>query len=147
MTFKNLNNDELALVADFFVKDVVSVKDAPTKKELLAALASGDPADENDAPVTWEDYQNIFLPAQGDRKPAGKDLTSSDIKEVKKVEEKYEPVLVKMERANPRFDIRGYTFTKEHPYRGVRPEDADYLVRFVEGFRLAAPSEVNDYYG
>jgi hypothetical protein len=151
MSFQNLNKDELQNVADFFVKDVEAADEdkGPTKKELIAALAAGD---EDDAPVTWEDYNDVYLPAkaEGADKPADPEAEElSDKKEPEPVEEEEDDspkVLVKMERKNPRFDIRGYTFTKDHPFHSVDEATAEYLVTKAEGFRLAMPKEVADFY-
>lgn len=143
MSFNKLNVDELKAVAEFFAVDVTVANEehGPTKKELLAALAEGDD------PVSWDDYKDIYQTAQKDAKPQGPDLTATDVKKeepVKKDTSNY--VLVKFERRNPRYDILGYTFTKDHPFHSVEPEVAEYLIRNVEGFRLAMPSEVADYY-
>lgn len=54
--------------------------------------------------------------------------------------------LVKMERANPVFEIAGYRFTDTHPYV-LMPADAAEIVLREEGFRQAYPSEVQEYYG
>lgn len=154
MSFDSLTKDELQNVADFFVKDVIAAnKDkGPTKKELIAALESGDPDDEeNGGPVTWDDYKDVYLPAAADGadKPEVDAPELTDVKEPEPVEEEAdesEKVLVKMERKNPRFDIRGYTFTKDHPFRSVDEATAEYLVTKAEGFRLAMPKEVADFY-
>lgn len=152
MAFESLNKDELAEVAEFFAKDVevADEEKGASKKELIAALASGD-EDDGDAPVTWDDYKNIYLEA----KNTGEDKVKNDAPELTAVKEP-EPVveevddtpkiLVKMERKNPRFDVRGYTFTKAHPFHSVDEKTAEYLVKNVDGFRLAMPSEVADFY-
>jgi hypothetical protein len=55
-------------------------------------------------------------------------------------------VLVKMERDNFRYDIQGHTFTKEHPYVAMNKEQAQNIFDKEEGFRLATPKEVQDFY-
>ena len=57
MSFESLNKDELVKVNEFFAKDVEAAdpEKGPTKKELIAALASGDD------PVSWDDYKDIYL--------------------------------------------------------------------------------------
>ena len=57
------------------------------------------------------------------------------------------PYLVKMERPNVRYVVRGYVFTKEHPYALVAPKDFEYVVRHEPGFRQAYPSELAEFYG
>lgn len=151
MSFKNLTSDELAEVAEFFVVDVEAAGEKPTKKELLAALSSGD------EPVTWEQYNDIYLKAKasGMDKNAQvekeKEETAKDAEEASKTKPA-EPkdtsnyVLIKYDRQNPTFEVVGYSFTRRHPFASVPPETAEYLVRNIEGFRLALPSEVADYY-
>ena len=55
-------------------------------------------------------------------------------------------VLVKMERANFRYDIMGFTFTKEHPFVAMHKDSAQKIFDKEEGFRLATPKEVQDFY-
>lgn len=149
MSFKNLNVDELKDVAEFFVVDVEAAdpEKGPSKKELLAALASGDD------PVTWDQYKDIYVKAKeagNDKAPteSGVDLTNAAAEEEEKVEavDTSDYVLIKYDRKNPTYQVVGYTFTRRHPFASVPPEVAEYLVRQIEGFRLALPSEVTDYY-
>jgi hypothetical protein len=55
-------------------------------------------------------------------------------------------VLVKMERANFRYDILGHTFTREHPFVAMPADSAQAIFDKEEGFRLATPKEVQDFY-
>ena len=55
-------------------------------------------------------------------------------------------VLVRMNRENFRYDINGYTFTKEHPFVAMPEDDAQKIFDKEEGFRLATPKEVQEYY-
>lgn len=55
-------------------------------------------------------------------------------------------VLVRMERANPMYEINGHLFTREHPYVAMSEEDAEFIFSMQEGFRMATPNEVRDYY-
>lgn len=154
--FADLDVEELTALAEFFVKDVVAVDDDnPSKSELLAALASSD--EDGGQPVTWEDYQELFLPsrpsksADAPQKEAGNPLegvsvtktTTTTVTVEEPVEE--DTVLVKMERKNPRYDIAGYTFTQEHPFNAVPEKTAEFIVK-SGGFRLVLPSEAVEYY-
>lgn len=164
MSFQELKVDELKKVAEFFAVDVdVANEDhGATKKELLAALAAGD------EPVTWDDYKNVYLESDTkkvedkaaeaqaeaekhvdntegelvDKKQAEEDSKSA-AKEAAQVEE----VLIKYERKNPTWQVGEYTFTKAHPYKSVPVKVAESLIRNSNGFRLALPSEVIDFYG
>ena len=55
-------------------------------------------------------------------------------------------ILVRMTRENYRYDIHGHTFTKEHPFVAMPEEDAQKIFDTEEGFRLATPKEVQDFY-
>ena len=55
-------------------------------------------------------------------------------------------VLVKMERDNFRYDIQGFTFTKEHPFIAMDKNKAQEIFDKEAGFRLATPKEVQEYY-
>lgn len=141
MSFNSLKKDELAKVAEFFVVDVEAAdpEKGPSKKELLAALAAGDD------PVTWDQYKEVYLEANPE------------------VEEKQTPLAPSVPVANPApqedsvpiryignngtLEVVGYTFTQAHPFASVPAPVAEYLVLKVEGFRMALPSEVADYYG
>lgn len=143
--WNKLKVEVLQDVADWFAVEVESADpEKVTKKEILAALAAG----EN--PVSWEDYETIYLPAKAEvaaKSAPVVELTglAQPVVVVEPVDE--EPkVLVIMERENGRYDIRGYTFTKDHPFNHVREKDAEFIIKHDYGFRLALPSELADYY-
>ena len=149
MSFQQLNKDELADIAEFFVVDVeaADAEKGPTKKELLAALAAGD------EPVTFDQYKEIYLAAKASETPEVVEQNSEELHEPAPVNEPAEDVdtsdyvLVKFEGKNPTMEVVGYTFTVRHPFQSVPPRVAEYLVRNQPAFRLAMPSEVTDYYG
>jgi len=60
------------------------------------------------------------------------------------VQEKF---LVKMERKNPQYNTRGHKFTQDHPYALVDREVCDYLLEKEDGFRMATPRELEEFYG
>jgi hypothetical protein len=145
LSFSTLKVEDLKKVADFFVVDVDAAdpEKGPTKKELLAALASGDD------PVTWEQYKDIYLPAVESGNAESDEIQEEDEPVVEKKVDKYadsDRVLIKYERKNPTFEVLGFVFTTRHPFANVPSEVADYLVRNVDGFRPAMPSELTDYY-
>lgn len=51
-----------------------------------------------------------------------------------------------MERANHRYDTMGFTFTSKHPFVAMSEEQAQEIFDREEGFRLATPKEVQDFY-
>lgn len=56
------------------------------------------------------------------------------------------PYLIKMDRANIKYQVGKYTFTKEHPYALVDPADVEFVLTHEPGFRQALPSEVSEFY-
>lgn len=152
--FKGLDTKELKEVALFFQKDVVIAdpEKGASKNELLAALASGD---EDDEPVTWDDYQDIYLATQAPQ-TAPVELDQANVNEqaarqtVAAIDEAVQAdeatVVIKMDRKNPRFDIAGYTFTTSHPYNVVTEKVAAFILK-TPGFKMVLPSEAAEYYG
>jgi len=63
-----------------------------------------------------------------------------------KAEQPENTVLVRMTRDNFRYDIMGFTFTKQHPFIAMNNETAQAIFDKEEGFRLATPREVQEYY-
>lgn len=152
--FKDLGVKELrrSAIADF----AVEIDEKATAEEVIAALA--------ESGVEWEDYvaqhpevrpveeaapvvNNIITSA--DVAPAREEtlVAKEDVVVQKPLEVGQQPFLIKMERDNPMFQTRGYTFTTDHPYQLVKPEDAEYILSKEDGFRQAYPSELADYYG
>jgi hypothetical protein len=149
MDFKNIQPEELKELAEFFAIDVVAANpDKPTKKELVTALKTGED------PISDEDYETFKeAKATGQDKAPEVEELNAELAQAKAEKPEAEVVdtsnyvLVKFEGNNPRIDLVGHTFYKRHPFASVDPETAEYIVRNHEGFRLALPSEVSDYYG
>lgn len=59
-------------------------------------------------------------------------------------------LVVRMTRQNARYDAEAnghlYTFTKANPYCVMPEEDAEIVCDREEGFRIASPSEVREFY-
>lgn len=153
MNYKNVKVGELKELADFYTVEpkVADAEHGPTKKELLAALA--------EAKVSDEDY-NKFLEAKavGTNKTEGEKEQEGPVESDEEVEAEEVPavveeqdgaddeVLVKMTRKNGTYEAYGYRFSKRHPFKSVPASVAERLVEEEEGFCLALPSEVKDYY-
>lgn len=129
MSFDTLKVSELKKIAEDFAVDTEGLKN---KADVIAALA--------DEGVTWGIYEKTL-----------------DIKEEEEFDEDIKPqtkkdldpdntVLVKMTRANFRYDILGFTFTREHPFIAMSKENAQSIFDKEEGFRLATPNEVQEFY-
>jgi TusA-related sulfurtransferase len=117
---------ELKEVAEYFAVDLESAK---TKNEIMAALEEEGVTFEMYAKFTEAETETIDVPEKKAKKVASGDT-----------------VLVKMDRENARFEINGFTFTREHPFVAMSEEDADFIFSIEEGFRMATPREVQEYY-
>lgn len=130
MSFETLKVAELKSIAEDFGVDTEGLKG---KANIIAALA--------DEGVTWSLYNK-----------ANKDM--EDSAEEVEVLPKFNPdkkvnkdeVLVRMTRQNFRYDIQGFTFTKEHPFAAMSKEKAQAIFDKEDGFRLATPAEVQEFY-
>lgn len=132
MSFETLKKEDLLKIAEEFGSDV---KPSDTKAVIIAAL--------NEDGVTWEQA------AQLDKQVAEKDAELRAEKKVADAEAKAQeaPALLKMQRENGTFEVRGYRFTKTHPFAVVPESDAEWIVDNVEGFRYATPREAQEFYG
>lgn len=140
MAFEDLKKDELLEIAEAFAVDV---NQSDTKKVIAAALV--------EEGVTPEQVEK-FRVKEEDAQEANDTVQEQDEAEVadepkQRVQSDGKEVVVKMERKNLRFDAGGYTFRREHPYAVMTEEEAQRIFDMHDGFRLANPREVEDYYG
>ena len=132
MSFETLKISELKTIAEDFGVEIDGIK---SKKDIITAL-------EEDG-VTWSVYQkqnadqDNFEDSEEEPSVAREELKSGNYGN---------KILVKMTRNNYRYDILGYTFTKEHPFVAMPDEKAQQIFDKEEGFRLASPREVQEYY-
>jgi hypothetical protein len=129
MSFDTLKVAELKTIATDFAVDTEGLKN---KKDIIAALA--------EEGVTWSVYQSTVEAIEKD---------TEEIEILPKFDPKAQPentLLVRMTRDNYRYDIHGYTFTKDHPFVAMSEDDAQKIFDTEEGFRLATPKEVQDFY-
>ena len=130
MSFDKLKVSELKKVAEDFAVDIDGRKG---KSDIIAALA--------EEGVTWSIYKKT-LDTQEEEDMSVEVLPKFDPKK----ELKGDTVLVRMTRANFRYDIMGFTFTREHPFVAMSNENAQAIFDKEEGFRLATPKEVQEFY-
>lgn len=128
MKLDSLKVSELKKVAEEYGVDIA---DAKNKADILAALAEDGVTDElldNLANVEKEELPKppVF---EG----------SEDVGDV-------EMTLVKMERMNRSYQTHGYEFSKEHPFVSMPMKTAIKILDGEQGFRLATPSEVKEFY-
>jgi hypothetical protein len=129
MSFDTLKVAELKAIATDFAVDTETLKN---KKDIIAALA--------EEGVTWDVYQNTMQAIEE---------ATEEIEILPKFNPKAQAegtILVRMTRDNFRYDIQGYTFTKDHPFVAMPEDDAQKIFDSEEGFRLATPKEVQDFY-
>lgn len=142
MSFQSLKKDILIQVAEDFG---VELEEDATKNEIIAAFAEDG--------VTWDMYKEAYpevteLPDKEDEETKTADVTEDeDDDESPKFKATQQTVLLKMTRANGTYQVRGYKFTKEHPYLPVDEEDANFILENVDGFKIASPKEAQEYYG
>ena len=130
MSFETLKLSEIKKVAEDFGVDIESIK---SKNDIIAALA--------EEGVTWAIYEKTIK----DVAQASEEIEVLPKFDPKKNQDK-DSVLVKMERANHRYDTMGFTFTSTHPFVAMSEEQAQEIFDREEGFRLATPKEVQDFY-
>jgi hypothetical protein len=130
MSFETLKLAEIKKIAEDFGVDIDGLKG---KTDIIAALS--------EEGVSWSVYSKTI-----------KDL--DDAKEEIEVLPKFDPkkaqdkdmVLVRMTRANFRYDTMGFTFTSDHPFVAMSEDAAQEIFDKEEGFRLATPKEAQDFY-
>jgi hypothetical protein len=129
MSFDTLTVAELKEIATEFAVDTEGLKN---KKDVIAALA--------EEGVTYSVYAKTLEAIEA---------ATEEIEVLPKFDPKAQAedtVLVRMTRANYRYDIHGHTFTDTHPFVAMSEEDAQLIFDTEEGFRLATPKEVQDFY-
>jgi hypothetical protein len=132
VSFETLKISELRKIAEDFG---VATEDLKNKNDIVASLA--------DEGVTWAVYQKTIK----DVEDAKEDISYEVIPKFDpKAEQPENTVLVRMTRANFRYDIMGFTFTKDHPFVAMDKEKAQEIFDKEEGFRLANPKEVQEFY-
>jgi hypothetical protein len=131
MSFDTLKVKELKTLAADFAVDVDGLKN---KADVIAALT--------EEGVTWSVYQGTLKNIENAKEDADEILPRLDPNQ--KLDE--DMVLVKMDRPNYRYDALGFTFTLEHPFVAMKPDVAQEIFDKEEGFRLATPREVQEYY-
>jgi len=131
MSFDTLKISELKKIAEDFG---VSTDQLKNKNDVIAALT--------EEGVTWAVYQKTVKDIEDNLEEAPEPQAKFDPK--KEISE--DSVLVRMTRANFRYDILGFTFTKEHPFVAMKKDQAQAIFDKEEGFRLANPKEVQEFY-
>ncbi|QBP30848.1 hypothetical protein KNU49_gp216 [Streptomyces phage EGole] len=133
MSFEKMKVDELRQIADDFAVDI-DPKD--NKAVILSKLVENG--------VTYDYYRKQIGAEEENPAPIVAPTPTFDKPAEPDEDEK---VLLRMTRDNGTFEVRGVRFTKANPYAIVRERDADYILEKYEGFRIASPKEVREFYG
>lgn len=129
MSFSNMKVSELREVAEYFAADLDGNTKA-SKPVILAAL--------EEEGITYEMYEKFLN--------ADKAEVEIEVKKPKKPVNTDNLILVKMERENARYEVNGYLFTRDHPYVAMSEDDAEFIFATQEGFKMATPREIQEYY-
>ncbi|AXH66560.1 hypothetical protein SEA_SPILLED_54 [Streptomyces phage Spilled] len=130
MSYNKMKVDELRELADAYAVDV---EPSDNKSVIINKLIeSGVTFDYHQAQVKAAEGAEKIQPAPVFDEPAEDDGTSK--------------ILLRMTRANGTFEVRGARFTQTNPYALVAERDADYIIESYEGFRIASPREVKEFY-
>lgn len=126
--FMELTREELFAAAEFFGADY---KKTDSKKTVVESLEGFG--------VTVEEYNKFFNVEQED----SADVVVPPVKTI----DPSTAVLIRMDRRNPTYEIRGHVFTQQHPFALVGEEDANWILENEKGFRIASPKEAKEFYG
>ena len=131
MSFETLKIAELKKIAEDFGVEIDGLKN---KTDIIAALS--------EEGVTWSVYEKTLEKLKEEDDMATEVLA----KPVNKKVNPEDTLLVKMERHNYSYETHGFTFTKEHPFVAMDKDTAQEIFDKEEGFRLATPKEVQEFY-
>jgi hypothetical protein len=128
MSFTSMKIDELRKIAETFGVDYEQAKN---KQDLIALMGEDG--------VTYDMYEKFTKAESVKQESASKPIKEEQVSQ-------QDLVLVKMDRMNPRYDVMGYTFTEKNPFIAMPEKKAQKIFDTQEGFRLATPREVQEFY-
>jgi hypothetical protein len=129
MSFDTLKVKELRDIADAFA---VEVPTKITKQELILLLE--EEGVNYDTYQRFSDSEKVEVDPGPDPRPQAIDATSPGV------------ALVKMVRSNMSYQIGNYVFSQEHPFVPMPEDHAQRLFDSIQGFVLATPREVQEFY-
>lgn len=136
MSFETFKVAELRELADNYAVDI-DAKDS--KSTILAKLAENG--------VTWEYHkEQLGESVEATEEKNNDDTKDSPVFDSSIDSDEEQQVLLKMTRANSTFQVRGATFTRANPYAVVNESDAEFILDTYEGFSVATPREVREFY-
>lgn len=129
MSFSKFKIGELREIAENFGVEVP----AKTSREALILLLE-------EEGITYEMYDKFANAEKEDTDvPAAPQIPDLSNLEVR-------TILVRMDRANPSYQIGRFIFTQQHPFIAMPEWEAQRIFDSEEGFRPATPREVQEYY-
>ncbi len=137
-TFNHVDLATLKRVAETYGVEVEGLK----KSEIIVLF--------EEEGLTWQDYKKLlnvnakFIDEETLEETEVQDEVVAKYAEKAKAAEP--KTLLKMTRKNGTFVIRGYRFTREHPFLVVTEADANYLIEVIGGFAIASPAEAKSFY-
>jgi hypothetical protein len=131
MSFSTMKVDELRSIADSFGVDLGKAKN---KADIIAHLA--------EEGVTWDIFNNVSTA----ERPVDTEIETFYQKKQTGPATGENLILVKMDRANPLYEVNSYTFTSKHPFVAMPEDDAQAIFDAERGFRIATPSEARNFY-
>jgi hypothetical protein len=129
MSFDTLKVKELRDIADAFA---VEVPVKITKQELIMLLE--EEGVNFDTYRQFSETEKVEVEPGPDPRPQAIDPSAPGI------------ALVKMVRANMSYQVGNYVFSKEHPFVPMPEDHAQRIFDGVQGFVLATPREVQEFY-
>lgn len=132
MSFNNMKVEELRELADAYAVDI---NKTDNRAVILKKL------DENG--ITWEYHRSKVDASKAPGVERIEPKASFDEPAEEDTEAK---ILLKMTRKNGTFEVRGAVFTQKNPYAIVKESDADFIIQTYEGFSVATPREVREFY-
>jgi hypothetical protein len=128
MSFDTFKVKELREIADSFAVDIPA---KVTKQELIMLL--------QEEGVNFDTYQKFYE----SEKVEVDSVREADPRNAYKDQN---VILVKMNRSNPTYEWRGFVFTYQNPFLPMPEMAAQALFDEAEGFVLASPREVQEFY-
>ncbi len=136
MTFQVMRLQELRDVCEKFA---VEYEPGANKKDLLTRL--------DEEGVDYDTYEKLYVPKEkSEAESVPSTVSKKDQNSTLAVGRFSQQTVVKMERKNPRYEIKGKTFTRDHPFLAMSEAEAQEIIDAVKGFRIATPREVESYY-
>ena len=130
--FNTLSTPKLKEVAEAFG---VEIGTRPKKVDIIEALIADG--------VTYRDYE-LFANAE---RVEPEDTDIFDVPSgPAEIVQTGKTVLVKMDRANPYFQVNGHTFTSANPFLALTEDEAQEIFDSEDGFRIATPAELKSFY-